>query len=326
MMVSKEEFSKYVKELLENDKDKKNINRLSKGYLAGAICSLVLSVVIFIRGFIYLANTNIINRTLLIIWILLLVLAIMMFVLRNKTKKYYNDNYRGEILNFLLKGYRYYFDPIGRLSTQMLEDSQFSKSFDYASTSDVLGIDIPEEDGSKSQVDMYIGDVYSYNIHIDEEGKRTTTGVYSGMFGYSEFPYNFKCILTINSKYKRKGLKLEKVHLEDIVFNDIFDVYSDNQIEARYILTPDMMTKLMNLQKKIKNIKISFVDNCLFVGAKGFNMFELDYLKEDNPVTVFENLYDEIEIVLSIVNEIKNNNKIFVTQRKKRKKRKLQKQ
>ena len=86
------------------------------------------------------------------------------------------------------------------------------------------------------------------------------------------------------------------------------------------------MTKLMNLQKKIKNIKISFVDNCLFVGAKGFNMFELNYLKEDDPVTVFENLYDEIEIVLSIVNEIKNNNKIFVTQRKKRKKRKLQKQ
>ena len=138
------------------------------------------------------------------------------------------------------------------------------------------------------------------------------------MFGYAKFPYKFKCILAINTKYKKRGLKLEKVILEDIDYNENFSVKSDNQIEARYILTPDMMEKLKYLQKKIYNIKFLIVDHYCFIGAENMNMFELKTFTNNDEVGVFENLYDEIDIILKIVEEMKNNDKVFVTQKKTR--------
>ena len=63
----------------------------------------------------------------------------------------------------------------------------------------------------------------------------------------------FKCILTVNSNFKRKGIKLEDVVLENIEFNEKFKIRTDNQIEARYILTQNMMEKLLILKNKIKS-------------------------------------------------------------------------
>ena len=99
--------------------------------------------------------------------------------------------------------------------------------------------------------------------------------------------------------------------MEDINFNKKFKITSNNQVEARYILTPDMMEKISLLESKFKGIKIVFVDKYLYIGSKKVNMFELGNYKINNDLSMFENLYDEMAIILGIVEELKNNNKVF---------------
>ena len=134
--------------------------------------------------------------------------------------------------------------------------------------------------------------------------------VYKGMFGYIEFPFEFKCLLCLNSRYKKADTSLSIVKLEDIVFSKKFGVLSNDQIESRYILTPDIMEKLLQLYGHFKGLRITLVDNKMYIASSATNLFEFSGTKA-NPETLFARLYDDVSAILSLVSEIKDNNKIF---------------
>ena len=316
-MVDKEDFIKYINELISSDKTK--IRTLSKKYLLFSIIMMILGVSVMLNEILFLINTHfyLFTRRFLI-GIICFVSGLIVLIIRRKNKKYFRCNYREKIINYLLNDYSHWFKEEGCSMSLDFEDSQFVKSYDICSTSDCLIINIPNDDGSESQVDFKICDLYAYNIHRDEEGNVSHSKVYRGMFATVEFPRKFECLLSIDVNYKRKGFKLEKVELEDIDFNKKFKVISDNQIEARYILTPQMMENLLCLEEKFKNLKVVFVDKYLYIGAPNINLFELDNFKKNDYFSVFENLYDEVNVCLKIVEEIKDNNKVFKTERNKR--------
>lgn len=113
----------------------------------------------------------------------------------------------------------------------------------------------------------------------------------------------------INSLIYRK----EKVTLEDPEFESIFDVYSDNQVEARYILTTAFMERLKNL-KDIYNattIKASIKDDSILIALPcKKDMFSLGNLRK--PVTdsgQIQTLFEEFLAVLSTVEVLNLNSK-----------------
>ena len=67
------------------------------------------------------------------------------------------------------------------------------------------------------------------------------------------------------SKQANNNLQISdnKRKLEDIYFNKQFNVYSDDEVETRYLLTTTFMERLSNLKKslKLKNLKCAFIDN-----------------------------------------------------------------
>jgi hypothetical protein len=61
---------------------------------------------------------------------------------------------------------------------------------------------------------------------------------------------------------------LEKVKLESTEFENKFIVYSSDQVEARYILTPSFMERLVKLQTLMgDNTSYSFVDTNVYVAV-----------------------------------------------------------
>ena len=70
------------------------------------------------------------------------------------------------------------------------------------------------------------------------------------------------------------------------------------------------MEKLLNLYRAYKGIKVVLVDNRMYFSFPSKNLLELSNYRGDN-TTVFDGIYDDISNILSIVEEIKNNNKIF---------------
>lgn len=102
--------------------------------------------------------------------------------------------------------------------------------------------------------------------------------------------------------------KYSPVELEKSTFSDKYQVFSDNQVEARYLLTTAMMERLENLSFafKAKDIRGSFNDNKLMLAIHtGVDMFAMgNDFKESNTET-FSQLYDEMVSVLQIVDELK---------------------
>ena len=87
----------------------------------------------------------------------------------------------------------------------------------------------------------------------------------------------------------QKNKKFQKVLLEDEKFNKIFNAYSSDQIEARYLLTTSFMDRFKNLQSTFgaKVIKCSFYDeNKLMIAiSTNKNLFEIGSL--------FKSVYDK---------------------------------
>lgn len=105
--------------------------------------------------------------------------------------------------------------------------------------------------------------------------------------------------------------KLQKVALEDVRFEREFEVYSDNQIEARYVLTTAFMERMIKLKKAFrgKKIRFSFFDNQVLIAVStSKNLFEpgslfTSILSRARMANVFNQFYS----VLSVVDILKLN-------------------
>ena len=189
-------------------------------------------------------------------------------------------------------------------------ESQFCETYRDYNGGDRLSINIDNKDGAKSSACLNLCHLEVTNIIKEAGNKRSSVVVYNGVFGYVDFPFEFKSVLCINSKYKKDDVELERVVLEDIDFNKKFDVYCSDQIDARYILTPDVMMKLIALSKKYEYIKMVFANKRMYIGFPYRDLLGMGYYSGDIS-SVFEVLYDDVSDILSMVEEIKNNNKIF---------------
>ena len=98
--------------------------------------------------------------------------------------------------------------------------------------------------------------------------------------------------------------KAQKVKLEDPVFEKAFEVYSTDQIEARFILTPDFMERLLGLERtfKGKQVRCAFSGGEMFLCCEGKNLLEAGSMhrKMDDLGRVREMLQDFAAIFLLI--------------------------
>lgn len=72
---------------------------------------------------------------------------------------------------------------------------------------------------------------------------------------------------TIGNWFSGAPSGLERVKLEDPVFEDKFEVYGSDQVEARYLLTTSFMDRLVSLENLVRadSIQCSFFDNRLLM-------------------------------------------------------------
>lgn len=69
---------------------------------------------------------------------------------------------------------------------------------------------------------------------------------------------------------------LQKAGLESPEFEKQFEVYTDNQIEARYLLTVVMLNYMLEVKKAFPNVEFSFFDKNVFINIElKKNLFEI---------------------------------------------------
>jgi len=98
------------------------------------------------------------------------------------------------------------------------------------------------------------------------------------------------------------GMKIAK--LEDPTFEKAFSVYTTDQVESRYILTPDFMQRLVDLEKTFHGgrLRCAFVEGEILIAVESGDLFEPGSLFTplDNPERIRE-LLDDFASVFHLI-------------------------
>lgn len=318
-MVSKEEFREYAK-IVTNENSKEIKHDLRKPIINKIKYIIyVLFILLVIRVFVF---SDIESRAYLFFYIAIIVLVVSFSIYETIQKKIknnkYTKNYKNEIIKYLLNDYKYIYSSKHYIRNAEYEYSPMYKRYDNYTGEDYLSVNIKNKNNEPSKCFLYISDIYTNREIKDDHGNVNYIDVFNGTFGYVDFNDNFKESLYINCPMKQKKDNLVK--LENLEFNDKFKIYCRDQIEARYILTPNIMENILALNELVSNqcksknksnISLALVENRMyFAFSGGFKLFDL---KKEKPETgeIFDNFYDDINIILKMIEEIKNNDKIF---------------
>lgn len=106
--------------------------------------------------------------------------------------------------------------------------------------------------------------------------------------------------------------KYSPVNLESIEFEKMFAVYCDDQIQARVILNPLTMDKMVKFQNRYKElIELSLIDNCLYlIVHTRKNHFEPKIFGKVVSWKEITEIFDLIDIVKSFVAQLNLNVRI----------------
>lgn len=181
------------------------------------------------------------------------------------------------------------------------EEINYYNLFDYVKSSSG-GCDSDYFEGKYKNLKIIISEALLINEDVP---------IFNGVLVQIELNKNFnahtiiveKCLTSIDAGAFWQNV--EKVELEDIEFNKMFKVFSDDQVEARYILTPSMMERFKNLKETFKTtgIRAAFKDKSLLIAIpSNKNLFEVcDFKKPVTDTGQIQELFEEFVAVLSLV-------------------------
>lgn len=178
-----------------------------------------------------------------------------------------------------------------------------------------------ESFNNESYDDNFYGSYRGMNIAISEielirkTGKNCYT-VFDGLVIQLDMNKKFAShtIVLQNGLIKKNIMNLEQVKLEDPQFEKLFDVYSTDQVESRYLLTTAFMERFKDLIQvfKTKNIQCSFKNQKILIAIDvRRDLFKLGgLLRNVEDTKQYEELFNQISAIFEMINVLKLDNKI----------------
>ncbi len=105
----------------------------------------------------------------------------------------------------------------------------------------------------------------------------------------------------------------ELMKMDNAEFEKKFVVYGSDQIQARYVLTPIIMNKILDFEKKTgSSICLSFKDSMLYIAVPcRRNLFEPKYLKSIVDYIETFRYFQDLRLFIGIVEELNLNTRIW---------------
>ncbi|MBR3598386.1 MAG: DUF3137 domain-containing protein [Lachnospiraceae bacterium] len=148
---------------------------------------------------------------------------------------------------------------------------------------------------------------------VVRSGKSTHTYVhFNGRMFEFECPMsNNTSTLVFSKNYQYPGhgigMRYEKIELENAAFNKQFKVKSIDSIDAFYILTPQMMECVQNIQRKGGTVGLHFVKDKLYLGinAGGQGAFDANMNRPLVYVDEVEKIKRDAAVIFDIIRTLK---------------------
>lgn len=148
--------------------------------------------------------------------------------------------------------------------------------------------------------------------------KTPKTKIFRGLFFIAKFPKSFaKRTFILPNKFSNKitpqSWRGKRINLEDSEFNRLFSVYGDSQLESRYILSTNLMDRLVQFQKKARrNIYISFIEGHVCIAIRYYhNLFEPKLFTSMLSFAPLREYFENLQLIMGIVQDLNLNQKIW---------------
>ena len=143
--------------------------------------------------------------------------------------------------------------------------------------------------------------------------------VFQGLFFEAKFAKKFDCrtfIMPNDIKNKTpliNGWRGQTINLEDPEFNRIFRVYGDNQVTSRYILSTNLIDRLVKFRQKAKRkVYISFIQGYIYIAIPyRHDLFEPKLFQSMMSFAPLKEYFENLELMLGIVEDLKLNRQIW---------------
>ncbi|MCD8176920.1 MAG: DUF3137 domain-containing protein [Tannerellaceae bacterium] len=173
--------------------------------------------------------------------------------------------------------------------------------------------------GKVGETSIAFSEVRAQERHrkINSKGQSRTyyTDIFKGFIFVADFPKEFRYPVVVR-RTNVLSSKKNRVHLEDPEFEKCFNTYCTDQIEARYLLTPSIMSRIMDLERKFrgKNMMLSFRNSHILIAiSDNTNDFEADVLSSVFNTVKLKREYTIIRALAGIVEDLNLNLRIWST-------------
>ncbi|MFN3813666.1 MAG: DUF3137 domain-containing protein [Aquificaceae bacterium] len=155
---------------------------------------------------------------------------------------------------------------------------------------------------------------------MDSQGRLITRTVwitvFKGVVFMADFNKSFKSkVLVVPNSVKVSG-GLKRMKMEDPEFEKYFDVYGEDQVETRYILSTSLMERITRLLQKLReqgagSMRLSFVDSQLFIAIElGLSFLKIPIFRKVSYKHLLD-YYEGLKLLYDIVEELNLNTRIW---------------
>ena len=245
--------------------------------------------------------------------IVIVVISVIIFItcINNKSKifsSFYKEEVVDEIIHAFCQNAPY--SPNNGVSEDLFRNSGLFTSPDRYHAEDLI-------EGCLDKTSFICSEV-----HAEERRARSTKNgvqyywedIFKGSLFIADFHKEFQGETTVlwDSFFKIK-MGASRVKMENPDFEKVFDVFSTNQIEARYLITPSMMERMLKLDSNFKKgITISFRNSTILVAIPDSkNRFEADVWSSLSDMSILKSDFAVLQSLLEIVDELNLNTRIW---------------
>lgn len=244
--------------------------------------------------------------------ILLVVTAVLGFVIayfyyEHKRNKIYKAKVMPRLLEVICPGATY--NPDGDIPFSVITKSKLFRSNLTYSNEDTIR-------GKVGSTDFIYGEVEL--SHMQGTGKNRRKVIdFKGFVFEADFNKDFNGITILSTEgfgfFLMKFTKMNRCHLEDARFEERYHTYTNNDQQARYILTPSLQERILNMNKTFstqlgdRDLFMSFHDSRMLIMVPSrTNRFEVKYKAVD-----VKGDYIALTLMIDIVNQLNLNLRIW---------------
>lgn len=180
--------------------------------------------------------------------------------------------------------------------------------------------------GMVDKTAIELSELHTQYVTRDSKGRTQYHTIFRGLFLIADFHKDFKCRVVVMPDYserlfgglakffqKMNVMRDQLIYMEDPEFEKMFKVYSNDQVEARYILSTSTLKRIVDLKKKLnRNIHVSFMNSKMFLAISTIkNMFDPKIAKSVLYPEMIQEFYDQILGCVQIVDDMNLNTRIW---------------